>query len=48
MGRQAKGVALIGQLWSCKLTVTMLACQGCCDQDISFFSHNLVRGRSVL
>ena len=30
--------------WSCKLSVTMLACQGCCGQEISSFSHNFVRG----
>ena len=34
---------MAGQLWSCKLTVTMLACQGCRGQEIGSFSHNLVR-----
>lgn len=34
----------VGPLWSCKLIVTVLACQGCRGQKISSFSHNLVHG----
>ena len=34
---------LVGRLRSCKLSVTMLACQGCRGQKISSFSHNLLR-----